>query len=398
VRTALKAALALGLAVSAGAGESSLARLADALAQEVARQARGRPVEPARTLDRTGGGGPLALDLDALVRSRLEAGPGLASEGARVQVLPVLAEAPGRLIVSARLVEQPGARLLDIVSVSVETEPGLLALAARPPAASAGGVDLVGSTRSAPLAGRVLDLAFAGPERLLVLGEDELSLYRWDGGGLTLVSRRRFAGPLDPVRHAGGIVRAVERERSAWAVTSRTAGALLFGVEDTGLVPRQQADALPWPGSPAGLRFRPGTDLIEGTVQGLGSGPFLRLEESGAAVDREGRLLPAGAAGELRVGPTLAALWPRHLAASSAAPPGERDTVLILSLAQGAPPRVVSELPVEGAVRALAAHVDGRKARLVAAVEAARLDAGGPGAATQTYLIVFDLAQPAAWP
>lgn len=393
MRAAVTAALVLGLAVPSAAG-ASLARLADALARELTRQARGRPLELAPTTDRTGRGARLALDLDALLRARLEK-PAGAAEGPRLQAFPVLAEAPGRLIAVARLVEQPGGRLQDIVSVSIEADPAVLALAARPPTASAGEVDLVASSQSAPLAGRVLDLAFIGPERLLVLGEEDLSLYRWNEGALALAARRRFTGALEVVRHAGGLLRAVEPERSAWAATSRVAGALLFGVEEAGLVERQQAAALPWPGSASGLRFRPGTDLIEGTVPGLGAGPFLHVDEAGA-VDREGRLVVAGAPSELRVGPTLAALWPRHAAASTPAPPGERDAVLILSLAPPAP-RVIGQLPVDGAVRALAAHVSERTARVVAAVEAPEAHAGGERM-VETRLVVFDLAAPASWP
>jgi hypothetical protein len=269
----------------------------------------------------------------------------------------------------------------------------VLALAARPPAASAGQVDRVSSSQSAPLAGPVLDLAFMGPDRLLVLGEDELSLYRVSENGLVLASRRRFGGPLDPVRHPGGLLRAVEREHSAWAATSRAAGALLFAVDEAGLVERQHADAVPWPGSAAGLRFRAGTDLIEGTIEGLGSGPFLHLDASGLAVDREGRLLGAeGAAGDLRVGPTVALLWPRHVAVSTAVAPGERDAVQVVSLAPPLP-RVISELAVAGSVRALAAHATARTARLVAAVETAGATGG-----VETHLVVFELATPAVRP
>jgi hypothetical protein len=399
VRAARLAGLLCGLALSAGAGTpetSSLARLADAFAREVARQARGRAVELSPASDRTGRGGALALDFDELARTRVGAVAALAAEGPRVQVLPVLAEAPGRLIVSARLVEQPAGQLQDIVSVSIEADASVLALAARPPAAAAGQVDLVGTSQSAPIAGHVLDMAFLGEGRLLVLGEDELALYRWDEHGLVLASRRRFTGPLEPVRHAGGLLRAVERERSAWVATSRAGNALLFTVDETGLVERQQADAVPWPGSPAGLRFRPGTDLIEGTPFGLGGGPFLHVEETGVAVDREGRLLTAAGPSELRVGPTLAPLWPRQLAASTAAPPGERDAVLILSMAPPAGPRVISELPVSGSVRALAAQVSARTARLVAAVETPAAEGASP--ATQTHLVVFELATPAVRP
>jgi hypothetical protein len=111
-------------------------------------------------------------------------------------------------------------------------------------------------------------------------------------------------------------------------------------------------------------------------------------------VDREGRLLGvSGPTDELRVGPPLAPLWPRHLAVSTAAPPGERDAVLVLSLAPPLAPRTIGELPVPGSVRALAAHTAGHGARLVAAVEA-------PGAASgrQTSLVVFELAIPAGPP
>jgi hypothetical protein len=348
-------------------------------------------VSPAR--DQTGRGASLALDFDELLRDRLRRVIPLASEGPRLQVLPVLADAPGRLIASARLVVQPEGRLHDLVSVSVAADAAALALAARPPAAAAGQVDLLGSTQSAPLPGRVLDMAFMGPERLLVLGEDELSLYRLAEGRLELAARRPLTGPLMPVRHAGGLLRAAEGERSAWAATSRGRGAFLFGVEDAGLVERQRADALPWPGSPGGLRFRAGTDLIEGTVEGLGGGPFLHLDEAGLGVDRDGRLLGvSGPADELRVGPMLAPLWPRHLAVSTAAAPGERDAVLVLSLA---PPlaRTIGELPVAGSVRALAAHTTAHRARLVAAVEA-------PGATSdlRTSLVIFELSMPAGRP
>jgi hypothetical protein len=395
VRAAAVLGLALGLAVSAGAQgpDGSLGRLADALAREIAQKARGRAVDLAPALDRTGRGAALALDFDALLRARAAGTLTLAADGPRVQAFPVLAEGPGRLMAAARLVQQPEGDLVDIVSVSIEADPAVLALAVRPPPASAGQVDLISSSQSAPLAGPVLDLAFMGPDHLLVLEADELALYRWSDSGLTLSSRRRFAGPLDPVRHPGGLLRAVEREHAAWAATSRAAGAVLFAVDDSGLVERQRADAVPWPGSVAGLRFRAGTDLIEGTVEGLGSGPFLHLDAGGLAVDREGRLLTGGGiTSDLRVGPTVAALWPRHVAVSTAAAPGERDAVQVLSLAPPLP-RVISELPVAGSVRALAAHATTHTARLVAAVESAGLD-GEP----QTNLLVFELATPAGRP
>jgi hypothetical protein len=392
VRAGTAAALLLGLAASAGA-DSPLSRLADKLAAEVLRQAQGRAVELLPASDATGRGARIPLDLDELVRARVQAAAArLATDGPRLQVAPVVSEAPGRLIVSARLLEQPGGRLLDVVSVSIETDPALLALAARPPAAAAGAVDLIASSESPPVPGRVLDMAFVGPDRLLALTEDELTLFRWQGETLVAAARRRLTGPLETVRHPGGLLRAVEREASAWAATSGTGGATLFALDEDGLAPRQHAEAMPWPGCPSGLRFRSGTDLIEGVVDGLGQGPFLHLDESGVAVDREGRLHSGGGPleGELRVGPPLAAVWPRVVAASTAAPPGERDAVMMVALRGSLPPRVLAELPVKGAVRALAAHSWGRKARVVAAVEAPA-SAAGPA---HTRFVVFDVSTP----
>lgn len=407
VRAGAAAALFLGLAASAvlpaapraaraATAEAPLSRLADRLAAELLRQARGRAVELLPSTDATGRGARLALDLDDLVRARVQAGGPLSSDGPRLQVAPVVSEGPGRLIVSARLVEQPGARLQDVVVVSVETDPALLALAVRPPAAAAGTVDVLGASESPPMADRVLDLAFLGPDRLLALGEDELTMFRWEGDTLVAAARRRFPGALEPVRHPGGLLRAVEREGAVWVATSRFSGAILFGLDDAGaLAPRQRAEAMPWPGAPSGLRFRAGTDLIEGAVEGLGPGPFLHLDESGVAVDREGRLLAGGAPveGALRVGPSLAPLWPRVMAACGGAVPGERDVVLVVALRGALPPRVLAELPVTGAVRALAARTSGRKARVVAAVE---MPSVASTATPQTRLWVFDLSVPGA--
>jgi hypothetical protein len=404
VRAGAAAALFLGLAASAplptaprtawaAPSEAPLSRLADRLAAEVLRQARGRAVELLPSADATGRGARLPLDLDELVRPRVQAGGPLSSDGPRLQVAAVVSEAPGRLIVSARLVEQPGARLQDVVVVSIDTDPALLALAARPPAAAAGTVDVLGISESPPVDGRVLDLAFVGADRLLALGEDELTVFRWEGGTLIAAARRRMPGPLEPVRHPGGLLRAVEREAAAWVATSRLKGAILFGLDEGALAPRQRAEAMPWPGAPSGVRFRAGTDLIDGAVEGLGPGPFLHLDESGVAVDREGRLLAGGAppGGALRVGPALAPLWPRVMAACGGAVPGERDVVLVVALRGALPPRVLAELPVTGAVRALAAHTSGRTARVVAAVE---MPSPASAALPRTHLWVFDLSAP----
>jgi hypothetical protein len=105
----------------------------------------------------------------------------------------------------------------------------------------------------------------------------------------------------------------------------------------------------------------------------LGDGPFLAVA-GGVAVDAEGRLLVGTASGPrpstLRAGPALVSLGAGLFAAGSAAPPGPRDTVLLLRR-DGDELRLQGEVPIEGAVRALAgARLDGL-VRLVAAVESA---------------------------
>jgi hypothetical protein len=104
------------------------------------------------------------------------------------------------------------------------------------------------------------------------------------------------------------------------------------------------------------------------------------------AVTADGILIEGAATGPV-VGPPLAALWPGVVAAASARPPGEDDSVLIVAASEGAGegPRVLDSLHVDGAVRALAGRVHAESTRLVAAVEDA---ADGP------HLLVMDLARP----
>ena len=148
---------------------------------------------------------------------------------------------------------------------------------------------------------------------------------------------------------------------------------------------RHEAEALPWPGCPAGLRYRPGTNVLEGEIAGVGPGPFLALEDAvpDMAVSAAG-VLRTAAEGHLTVGAGLAALWPGVVAASSPLPPGEEDAILIIATA-GAGPRVLGSVPVEGAVRALAGRALDKAMRLVAAVE----EPGG-----RARLVVMDLALP----
>jgi hypothetical protein len=235
-----------------------------------------------------------------------------------------------------------------------------------------------------PLPLRALDLAFLGPDRLLALDASEAALFAL-GPGATLLSRRPLPGPLETVRAPGGFLQASERDAAAWAMTSRGARAVLFAVEAGELLEREQADALPFPATPRGLRFRSGTNLVEGEIEGFGAGPFLDVVASDppVAVSAEGRLLAHGVDGEaLRVGPTLAPLWPGLVAASTASPPGEEDAVLVIAVPDRA---VLMRCPAPGAVRAIAARLRGDQARLAVALD----DVEG-----RSSLLLFDIPRP----
>ena len=348
-----------------------LVRLAEALATEIVRAARGRPVEVAVPEDRTGRGASLALDLRALVLDRLRGRATVAESGPRLRIQSVLSETAAGLVVSARVVEEPGERLVDLLSAAVPADSSLLALSPvrSPPAPTT--IDVVSMARTPPLEGTVLDLAFFGDERLILLGADAVALYRWNGASLILESRQPLSGPLETVRRPGGLLRVAERDAAFWAITSRAPRAMLFAVDEGRLVLRQEAEALPWPACPRGVRYRPGTNLLEAAIAGLGTGPFLALDDGAprVSVSADGILRGAADGAGLGAGTALTGLWPGMVAASSAQPPGDDDAILIVSTAGGEGPRLVDSLRVEGAVRALAGRELGRTARLVAAVE-----------------------------
>jgi hypothetical protein len=385
-RAALHWALLFTLAPPAAA-DSPLSRLAAALADEIARTAHGRPVEIGTIEDRTGRGAAFVLDLRTLLLSRLE-GRLSADPSPRLRVEPVLMEAPLRLVVSARVVSEPEGSLVDVISVSVPTDPAVLPLSPARPPLGRSGFETVASSRTPPLEGPVVALALLSDDRVLVLQPEALGLYRFEDSRLVRQAQRPLPGPFEAVRMPGGLLLATEGGL-VWAVTSRSPRASLFAVDDGGrrLGERLVADALPWPGSPGGLRFRPGTNLLEGTLEGLGAGPFLAVTDAaaGAAVDPEGRLrvyAPDGPrSSSLRSGAGLACLWKGVLAAASAAPPGAADAILILERGDR-DWTLADSLPVPGAVRALAALVRGDTARLLAALE----DPGG-----ETYLLLLDL-------
>lgn len=372
---------------SPAAAAPALVRLAEGFAGEVLRVARGRPVEVAVPEDRTGRGASLALDLHALVLDRLQGRATIRGAGPRLRVRSVLSETSAGLVLSARVVEEPGGRLVDLLSVSAPADESVFALSPVPAPPAPAAIDVRSTGRTPVLEEPVLDLAFFGDDRLVVLGPDAVALYRWDEAGLTLESRRAWPGHLETVRFPGGLLRVAERDAAFWAVTSRSPRALLFAVEEGRLIERQEADALPWLASPAGLRYRAGTNLIEGAVTGLGPGPFLGLDDSapGLAVNAEGVLVDGAATGPI-VGPAMASLWPGVVAAASPRPPGEDDAILLVGTRDGSADgaRILDSIRVDGAVRALAARARGESMRLVAAVED---EEGG------VRLLVMDLAR-----
>jgi hypothetical protein len=224
---------------------------------------------------------------------------------------------------------------------------------------------------SASVEGPVLALALLPGERLALLTRETVRLFRWRNGELAPLGER-VLDDLEPVRSPGALLLA--SEDTLWVLRSGRSRALLLAFDEAGgLLERVQADVMPWPTCPHGLRYRAGTNLLEGEAEGLGDGPFLAVA-AGVAVDAEGRLLVGTASGPrrsgLRAGPALISLGDRLFATASAAPPGPRDTVFLLQR-NGDELRLQGEVPVEGAVRALAAAPLDGFVRLVAAVESA---------------------------
>ena len=265
---------------------------------------------------------------------------------------------------AASLLACAGAVVLASASQSPPVPRSLVSLESRP---LSSGVEV-----GAP----VLALAFLPGDRLAVLTAGDLRLGRWRGGALEPLGAWPLP-PGDPVRFPGGVLQA--GEESVWLLRSGLPRAhLLAADEGGGLLERGQADALPWPASPTGLRYREGTNLLRGTLPGLGDGPFLAAAAGTAgspalAVDPDGRVLVASDAGPrpaglLRAGPALVRLGEGLWAAGSAAPPGPADTILLLAQ-EGDDVRLAGEVPVAGAVRALASSGVGDVAHLVAAFD-----------------------------
>jgi hypothetical protein len=384
---ALAAALVLtapGLGGRGLAGESPLARLADALVRDITRVANGRPVELGPIDDRSSRGALVAADLHRLVAARLESRMSASDAGSRLRVEPVLSETPERLVVSARVVAEPGGELVDLLSVSVPSDVSVLPLTPAHPGEATEGVEILSRTETPPVADRVLAVALVADDRLAVLDDDAVALYRLEATSATLESRRPLPGPLDPVRMPGGLL-VPSPDGSLWALTSRSPRAALLALDahGRGLAPRAEAEAVPWPHAPLGLRFRPGTNLIDGGPEELGPGPWLALVRADLGVAPDGELRIAGrdpGTSGLRAGSAIAPLWPAAFALSAATPPDAADALRLVAR-EGDGFRTLASVPVPGPIRALATRPRSGGTRLVAAVE----QRGG------TTLLVIDL-------
>ena len=90
-----------------------------------------------------------------------------------------------------------------------------------------------------------LDVAFLDADRVFVLSEDMVSLYRIEAGGLVLVSRLALPGAPARARAAAGMLRVVPQDGACWALSNRRGGATLFNVEGDRLAAVAGAEAIP---------------------------------------------------------------------------------------------------------------------------------------------------------
>ncbi|HET7293680.1 MAG TPA: hypothetical protein VFM88_14745 [Vicinamibacteria bacterium] len=215
-----------------------------------------------------------------------------------------------------------------------------------------------------------LDVAFLDAERLLVLTADAMWLYRLQGETLSRLSSLALPGAPVKARAAAGLLRVVTQEGACWALSNRRAGATLFSVEGERLVAVVGAEAIPptafgLHGSPAGVRFLPGTNLLA-----VGDSAYLRFEGEGSGVRPDGTLVvdgepdPAGR----RAGDALAILDDGLVVTSGDGPPDAPDEVLLLRRGQA---EAEASWPTPGRVRALAARPGDGAASLAVAFDTA---------------------------
>jgi hypothetical protein len=220
----------------------------------------------------------------------------------------------------------------------------------------------------------VLAASFGSAGRVLLLEDDRLSLWKLTSDGLARQAELPVPAPVERTRCPGGLIRAAPGSPDVWALRSGWPEALLFAYEDGGngttWVAKGGAEALPWPSVPNGLRFRPGTNVLQGAVEGLPGGSFLTLSADGAlAVDADDLLHHPDAGPAVRVGSAVARPWAdvAVAAAPSLAPP---DSLIALPLPLSTvAPTVLAH--IDGSIRALAALTEKDAATLLAVVQSA---------------------------
>ncbi len=241
-----------------------------------------------------------------------------------------------------------------------------------------------------PLDNNALAVAWIDDVRLLVLAPQRVSLLRLEPGQQQELASVELPGPFLPVRKDAGMIALAEESHDAWVLTNSVTRAVLVGVEQDRLVLRATAGAIPWPGLPGGIRYREGTNVLQGVIPEEDPQRLIGLApgRSDIAVDDDGELLvlapgSARAVEGVRVGPVLAGLGSEDIIASSADPPGDHDD-LILVHRDGDQWTTRRCLTVSGAVTALAARLAAGRAHVACACSL-------PGGTAWT-LLTFDLA------
>jgi hypothetical protein len=220
----------------------------------------------------------------------------------------------------------------------------------------------------------VLALAFAAPGRGLLLEDDRISRWKLTADGLARQAEQPAPAPNERTRRPGGVIRASAGAPDFWVLRSGWPEALLFAYEEGAhgitWIAKGGALALPWPEATNGLRFRPGTNVLEGVVEGLPGTSFLALSADGAlGVDAEGVLHHPDGGPALRVGSAVARPW-TDVALATAPVFGPVDSLLAipLPLSPGAVAKTVAS--VDGAIQALATFVEKDSAVVLVGVRA----------------------------
>lgn len=356
------------------------ADIAARLAEAIGAASRGHGVVVTTVEDRTG---VQATGLAAGVRRHLDERLRSSADPGPFEAAVLLSSEPGRLVATARVSDGSG-RLQDVVSVSVPWAVGRVGSGLGTPPDTNAAVRVAATYPTASFDGTVLDLAVLADGRVAVLLPSEVVLFRVDGEALVREAEAALHPPTLRVRALAGTLSCPGHVAPCWALTNQGAQAVLAAF---GRSPEPTtADALPWPGVATGLRYRAGTDWLEGETA-LGPGPFLALDgPPAAAVLPDGRVQvepePPSAPGE--AGSALAWAWPDVLVLTSPRPPGLRDALRVVRPS----PQGLEELnrwTVTGAVRALAARPRSATSSLLVAALAFE---------GRSHLVVHDLSRP----